>query len=173
VVNNPQADDWVTVGHIAAVYGVKGWVKVRSYTEPFENVMHYQPWHLVNNKQTIIVEIDTFKHHAAGLVAHIVGCDDRDKAKLYTGLEIRVERSQLPKPKKGEYYWYQLEGLTVVTDKGVTLGKVDYLLETGSNDVLVVNGEDRERLIPYLPGKVVKNIDLDAAVITVDWDPEF
>jgi 16S rRNA processing protein RimM len=173
VVNNRQADEWVTVGHIAAVYGVKGWVKIRSYTEPLENVMHYQPWRLVNNKQTVIVEIDTFKHHAAGLVAHIVGCDDRDKAKLYTGLEIRVERSLLPKPKKGEFYWYQLEGLTVVTDTGVTLGKVDYLIETGSNDVLVVNGEDRERLIPYLPGSVIKSIDLEAAMMTVDWDPEF
>lgn len=136
--------------------------------------MHYQPWQMVINKQNVLVEIDAFKHHGgSGLVAHIVGCDDRDKAKLYTSVDIKVERQLLPPPEEGEYYWHQLEGLVVVTDRGVTLGKVDYLMETGSNDVLVVQGEDRQRLIPYLPDRVVKHIDLQAGTMTVDWDPEF
>lgn len=146
---------------------------MHSYTEPQENIMNYQPWQMVVNKQRINVQVDAIKHHGVGLVAHLVGCDDREEAKRYTGIDIEVARSQLPVPEAGEYYWHQLEGLEVVTDAGVNLGKVDYLLETGSNDVLVVMGQDRERLIPYLPDKVVKHIDLDAGVMTVDWDPEF
>lgn len=173
-MNSGENQELVTVGRITSVYGVKGWVKIHSYTEPLENVMLYQPWQLFINKRNVVVEIDAFKRHGGnGLVAHIVGCDDRDKARAYTSADINVPRQQLPLPEAGEYYWHQLQGLTVITDTGVTLGKVDYLMETGSNDVMMVKGEDRQRLIPYLPDQVIKQIDLDKGVITVDWDPEF
>jgi len=83
-----------------------------------------------------------------------------------------VPRSELPDPGPDSFYWTDLEGLTVRTVAGVELGVVDHLLETGANDVLVLKGE-RERLIPYVRGAVVTDVDLEQGVITVDWDPEF
>ena len=71
----------------------------------------------------------------------------------------------------GEYYWHQLEGLEVVNLSGENLGKVDRLLETGANDVLVLKGE-QERLVPYTPGVVVE-VDLDKGRIQVDWEKDY
>jgi 16S rRNA processing protein RimM len=88
------------------------------------------------------------------------------------GAEIAVEREQLPETGPEEYYWTDLEGLSVVCQDGTELGRIDHLMETGANDVLVVIGE-RERLIPYIPGQVIKSVDLENGRMVVDWDPEF
>jgi 16S rRNA processing protein RimM len=119
-------------------------------------------------------EIDSAQGHeqGKGMVAKLSGCDDRDAAVALVGAEIRIPRSALPKPKRGEFYWADLEGLDVVTVDGAPLGKVSHLFATGANDVLVVSGE-RERLIPYVTGQFVKKVDLDAGCITVDWDEDF
>jgi 16S rRNA processing protein RimM len=95
-----------------------------------------------------------------------------EQAESLCGWTISIARSQLPEPEKDEYYWSDLVGLAVVTTTGVSLGVVDHLLETGANDVLVVQGES-ERLIPFIQGSVVKKIDLVAGLIDVDWDPDF
>ena len=110
--------------------------------------------------------------HGKGLVARLEGVDDRDTAHSLKGFDIAVNRDQLPKTTEGEYYWVDLEGLDVRTIEGVALGKVDYLFETGANDVLVVKG-DRERLVPYISDQVIKSVDLQKALIVVDWDPDF
>ena len=91
---------------------------------------------------------------------------------LLMGSEIGIRRDQLPAPEPGEYYWSDLQGLEVVTEKGESLGRVDHLIETGANDVLVVKG-DRERLIPFVMQQVVTRVDLDAGTIQVDWDKDF
>lgn len=111
------------------------------------------------------------------MIAHIKGVDDRDSAELLRGCDIAVPLSELPALDEGEYYWHQLEGLTVVS-RGSVLGRVDHLMETGSNDVLVVKPcegsvDRRERLIPWVRGQYVISVDLERAVIEVDWDPEF
>lgn len=162
----------VVVGKIAALYGVRGWVKVFSHTDPRDNILRYQPW-LVN----ISGAWQTLEHaegriHQQGIVARLDGYDDRDSASALLGCEIAVRPEQLAVLSRGEYYWSELIGLKVVTTEGVSLGVVEKLLETGSNDVLVVQGE-RERLLPYLPGSVVIDVDKAAGVMRVDWDPEF
>jgi 16S rRNA processing protein RimM len=127
------------------------------------------------------VEIDEARPHGKSYIAHIKGVDDRDQAALYTGVEIAVESSQLPALEDGEYYWRDLEGLVVITEYGgreQRLGRVARLMETGANDVLVVAADEqsidqRERLIPYLPGQFVKVVDLAGGELRVDWDPEF
>jgi 16S rRNA processing protein RimM len=106
------------------------------------------------------------------LVAAIPDCVDRDRAAALVGAEIWVERGRLPRAKPGEFYWCDLEGLEVVNEAGIVLGTVSHLFATGANDVLVVKGE-RERLIPYVPGEVVKQVDLEAQRMRVDWDAEF
>lgn len=169
--------DPVTVGRITTVHGVRGWVKVHSFTEPEDNIVSYRHWWLKMPEGWLQLEIDQHRGSAKGLLVHLKGVDDRDVARLYCQRDIVVEKAEMPELAAGEYYWHQLEGLSVVTTEGVRLGRVDKLMETGANDVLVVVGDadslDRqERLIPYVE-QFVLDVDLNARQIEVDWDPEF
>lgn len=171
------------LGQITSVYGVQGWVKVYSYTEPRENIFQYSNWTLVDgrspSREPRKVRLVTGKPHGKTLVARLEGIEDRDQAASLCGLDIRVETSELPPLGEGEYYWYQLQGLRVRTaDEGHDLGVVDHLIETGSNDVLVVRADaasmdGRERLIPFLPDEIIRSVNLEDGVLEADWDPEF
>ncbi len=164
--------DYLVIGKISGVFGVKGWVKIFSYTEPRDNILNYKTWLLRKGSELQSCTLVTGQAHSKGVVAKLVNTDDRDAAALLIGWEILIERTQLPPPAPDEYYWADLEGLEVETTQGVVLGVVDYLLETGANDVLVVKGE-RERLIPFLRKQTIITVDLDHGKIVVDWDPEF
>lgn len=160
------------MGHVAGVYGVRGWIKVISDAEPRERLLEYSPWLLkVGNEWKAYMPLDG-SLHGKGLVARLEGVGDREQAEALRGARIAVERTQLEPLPAGEYYWADLLGLRVVTNEGAELGRVIRLLETGANDVLVVQGE-RERLIPFLRPQVVSAIDLTAGTLVVDWDPEF
>lgn len=164
--------DRVDMGHVAGVYGVRGWIKVISDAEPRERLLDYSPWLLkVGNEWKAYMPLDG-SLHGKGLVARLEGVGDREQAEALRGARIAVERTQLEPLPAGEYYWADLLGLRVVTNEGTELGRVIRLLETGANDVLVVQGE-RERLIPFLRPQVVSAIDLTAGTLVVDWDPEF
>jgi 16S rRNA processing protein RimM len=160
------------VGKVSGVFGVKGWVKVYSFTEPREGIYEYSPWWIYQKGQWREVEVEAGQRNDKLIIVKLKGVDDRDQAQLLTGAKIAVDPQQLEALDDGQYYWRQIEGLRVVTTDGVELGKVDHLLETGANDVMVVKG-DRERLIPFTQGHAVQKVDLAAGVITVDWDPEF
>jgi 16S rRNA processing protein RimM len=162
----------VVIGKINGVFGVQGQVKVYSYTGPRENILTYDPWLIGSGDCWEPYEVVSGKVQGKGLVAKLKGCDDRDRAQMLVGKEIAIEKSQLADTRPGEYYWSDLEGLSVLTLDQKPLGTVSHLFETGSNDVLVVKG-DREYLIPYIQGQVVIEIDLDAGQMIVDWDPEF
>ncbi len=162
----------VELGKIAGHFGVKGWVKVKSYTRPIENILAYREWRLTDEKECVDVRLMEGRPHGQGLIAKLQHISSRDLANELIGKTVSVERSELPEQDSGSYYWMDLEGLEVVTESGQSLGKVDYLLETGANDVLVIAG-DVERLVPFVVGEYIKAVDLDAGVITVDWDPEF
>ena len=162
----------IVVGKITGVFGVKGWVKVFSYTEPRDNILNYSPWILTKNNETREIQVVTGKRQGKTIVAQLDGINDRDAAAMQCGWSISIDYKQLPAVQEDEYYWADLVGLKVTTVDGIDLGRVDYLLETGANDVLVVTG-DKERLIPFLQGSTIIGIDLEGGVITVDWDPEF
>lgn len=165
-----SADNKLALGYISAVHGVKGWVKVHSWTRPMEAILKYQPWLLGEEKKP--VKIIDGRKQGKGLAALLPGYDDREQAVALVGQQIFVSREQMPPTEKNEYYWSDLEGLEVRTTKGEKLGRVDRLMETGANDVLVVSG-DRERLIPFVQGQYVTRVDLEVELIEVDWDPEF
>ena len=160
------------MGRILAPYGVKGWVKVVTFTEAPENLLAYSPWHLLLNGCWQVAEVLDGREHGKGLVVHLAGCEDRDSAAGFGGTDIGVYRSQLPAPAADEYYWSDLVGLQVFTLQDTLLGVVDHLIETGANDVLVIRGE-REHLVPFVREQVIKSIDLETGVIRVDWDPDF
>lgn len=170
-------DDYVEVGRISGIYGVKGWVKVYSYTRPRQNILNYSPWYIKQGKTCRPVELEAGRVHGEGIVAHLAGCDDRDVARDLLKAEILIRRQQLPELDEG-YYWADLIDCQVKTQDGIDLGQVVQMLETGANDVLVVQqkiaGSDtRERLIPFILEDVILSVDIAGKVITVDWDPEF
>lgn len=162
----------IILGKVASAYGIKGWLKIVSYTEPLENILDYKPWQLVKGQQSKEVILANSKIHNNGLIVQFVGCNDRDIASSFTGAEITVNRDQLPPLPPGEYYWSDLEGMEVLTTNNYSLGKVQEVLATGANDVLVVQGEKR-RLLPFLLNQVVLEVNLATKTIRVDWDPEF
>lgn len=160
----------VVLGRIVGVYGVRGWVKVLSETDPREGILSYSPWFIGGGERPR--KVLEGRRHGKGLVARIEGCDDRDQAAALVEQEIAVTRDRLPPAGADEFYWTDLEGLEVWTCEGTCLGRVDHLFSTGVNDVLVVAGE-RERLIPFAWDDVVRSVDFGQGRIEVDWDPEF
>jgi 16S rRNA processing protein RimM len=165
------------VGRITGCFGVQGWLRIHSFTEPMENFLSYGQWHIKRQGGFEAVEFDRGKRQGKGLVAHMVGVDDRTLAESLKGLVVAIPEGALPQLEDGDYYWRDLKGLRVWCQNGnekVLLGEVDYLLETGANDVLVVKAcdgsfDERERLIPYLLGDTVIRIDIQESVIEVDW----
>ncbi|MEY4685489.1 MAG: ribosome maturation factor RimM [Pseudomonadota bacterium] len=162
----------VLVGEIVAPFGVKGWVKVRSFTDPPANILKYVPWTLTQGEREQPVVVLEGRLQGTVVAARLEGVEDRDQAIALRGMKVTVPRGVFPRAPKGHYYWADLVGLRVYTVDAIDLGVVTGLLETGANDVLEVKG-DRERLIPFVMGPYVKEVDLDAGRITVDWDPEF
>jgi 16S rRNA processing protein RimM len=173
--------DLLNVGRITSVFGIKGWVKVHSQTEPPENIFNYQPWYLKTAHGVKSIELADWRAHGKGFVAQIVGVDDRNAAELLCPVDIAIEKDKLSALDDGEFYWHQLEGLRVISrfsDQSYDFGIVKKILPTGANDVLVVVGDEQsidqsERLIPYVPDQFVNDVDLTNGVMTVDWDPEF
>lgn len=160
----------VMVGRVVGLFGVRGWLKVYSYTRPREAVLSYRPWQLRIDDAWHTRAVAEGRLHGRGVIARLAGCEDRDAAAALVGADIAIDISQLPPRAEGEYYWAELEGLRVVNLAGQALGRVSHLFETGANDVLVVQ-DGRERLIPF--GKdIVRDVDLEAGVIRVDWNAE-
>jgi 16S rRNA processing protein RimM len=163
--------DVIVIGRIAGLFGVKGWVKVYSYSRPREAILEHNIWQLKLVSGWRKFEVAEGRMQGAGVIARLEEITDRNVAAALVGADIAIERSQLAPLKQGEHYWADLEGLKVVNLGGVELGTVSHLIETGANDVMVVQGE-RERLIPYI-ADVIREVDVPRGVIRVDWDEDF
>ncbi len=171
-----QASDTIIVGKIGAPYGVKGWVKINSYTETPAGIFDYSPWQLGDNQTA---EVDQWRPHGKSLVAKLVGIDNRDDAERIKNLDINIAAQQLPELGDEEYYWRELTGMQVVTTQGYDLGVVKDVFNTGANDVLQVKSRSndafgqKERLLPFVFDSVVLSVNKADKVIEVDWDPGF
>jgi 16S rRNA processing protein RimM len=163
----------VALGKVSGVFGVKGWVKVHSFTDPREGIVEYGSWQILQKGQWREVELEGGSRQAKTVIAKIKGIDDRDEAMLLMGSKIAIRSDQLADLGENEYYWHDLEGLQVINTEGIDLGKVSQMMETGANDVMVVVEGDKERLIPFTVNHTVQKVDQDAGVITVDWDADF
>ncbi len=187
-----EASEKVLLGRITGVYGVKGWLKVFSYTDPMEAIVDYSPWYIRAEKRKqspwTKVKLEAGKRHAKTVVVKLEHCNNRDEAMAYIGTEIAIEKQQLAALKgKNEYYWRDLIGMRVINQQHIELGRVKSLLETGANDVLVVVAEEgtddrpkagteaeiKERLIPWTLGNAIITVDQEQGVIEVDWDADF
>ncbi len=175
---NDTKDSWTQVGSIVGVYGVKGFVKVFSYTEPPAQILDYAPWQVRQVSNVSTVDLEASRHQDKKIQVRLKGDTDRDQAESWVGASIWVQKDRFPKLEDTEFYWHQLIGLSVINLQGDHFGDVVQIVETGANDVLIVQGTehslDREqRLIPYVDGHIVQRIDLEAGEIVVDWQKDY
>lgn len=164
-----SADQKILVGRISGLFGVQGWVKIFSYTQPRENVINYNPWHIKRANLWKRTEVITGRRQAKTLIVKLQGIDDRRQAADLLGADVAIDQRQLERLSDGDYYWVQLIGLKVMNLRGLRLGVVERLMETGAQDVLVVKG-DSSILIPFARESIVREIDLDKGYIVVDWE---
>jgi len=163
----------VIMGRIAAAHGIRGWVKIQPYTEYLDSLLDFRTWWIGREGGPWReVKVQQCEAHSKTLAAQLPDCEDRTAAEKLKGLYVAVPRSNLPQQKENEYYWSDLIGLSVVNESGLRLGIVEYLLETGANQVLSVSGEEGVILIPFV-SNAVKRVDLDSKTIHVDWDLDY
>ncbi|MFT5394825.1 MAG: 16S rRNA processing protein RimM [Gammaproteobacteria bacterium] len=168
-----ENEDPILVGRIGGVYGVRGWLKIESYTRPKENIFTYFPWLIHVDSSWKEVDIEEFQQRGNGrLLVKMTGIDTPEEAREYVHCELAVTQGKLPELSKGEYYWHDLIGLEVFNQDEINLGKVKNIVETGANDVLVIKkgGENKVKtLIPLVMDVFVKRVDLIGKTIHVDW----
>lgn len=184
----PRAERRVTLGRIAGVYGVKGWVKVVSSTRPEAGILRYPRWWLsrAGGAEGYEARLMEGRVHGAGLVALLSRSDgtaieDRDEAARLVGAEIAVPRSALPPTKADEVYLIDLVGLAVTSVEGEPLGTVESVTSNGAQDVLVLrdaakldeDGKSVQRLIPFVRGPIIESVSLDANRIVAHWSPDW
>lgn len=163
------ADRHIIVGKISGVYGLRGWLKVLSYTRPKENILGYSPWFLEGDGGRRKFAVDAGRVQGKRLLANLAGVVDREIAQALVDADVAVARRQLPALEAGHYYWCDLIGLGVVNRQNIVLGKVVDMTETGAHDVLIIKG-DKQWLIPYIRGVYIIDVDLQQGRIIVDWE---
>lgn len=172
-----QSTDYILLGNISGVHGLKGWLKVFSHTSPRLKIAEYPQWFLKKgNEDWKAHKVISGREQGKNIIVRLEGINDRSDVEALIGFEVAIKNEQLEPLSNGEYYWRDLLGLSVKTIAGADLGKLDWIFNSGSNDVLVVkdDGVDKkERLLPFLFDKVVISIDLEKSLMIVDWDPEF
>lgn len=162
----------VVMGRVAIPYGVKGWVKIQPFTESVDSLLDYPEWWMGDEARWQLCEVEEVGVHGKSVIAKFAGCDDRTAAFALKGKEIAVPREDLPETDDDEYYWSDLVGLEVENLQQQPFGKIKEVFATGANDVLVVQGEGKERLIPFT-NEVIRQVDLAAGRMQVDWDADF
>lgn len=169
---NMTKQSYLTVGKIGSTYGVRGWLKIQTYLEVGTDLLEYKRWYLSSGKNDLnLIEVEDGRLHGKTLIVKFFNINSPEEARLLTGKTIYLDRSQLPQLQENEYYWSDLVGLTVIDQHQQVLGTVIYLLETGSNDVLVIkHANQKEYAIPFLLKDVILNIDLDKREIRVNWE---
>ncbi len=176
----------VVMGKITTAFGIQGWVRIYSYTDKPSDIFDYKPW-LINSKRGWQqIKVLKWKNQSKGLVALLENCDDRDKALALRQVEIAVPAEAIQTQHEGEHLWRDLIGCRVINQQKQDLGLVTKMMETGANDVLVLDIDERalvlktskgealkERLVPYVPKEVILKVDVDNKLITVEWPGDF
>ena len=163
------------MGRVTAPFGIKGWLKIYALTAQIGNLQNYPVWWLGHDDDWRDMRVISARIHGNTLIAQLEGVADRDGAAVMKGWQVAVPREQLPGAAENEFYWADLIGLRVVNAEQHEFGRVARILQTGANDVLVVEGSNKnehETLIPFI-ASAIKQVDLAAGVISVDWGRDY
>lgn len=165
----------VIIGQIGAPHGVKGWIHVRSFTEPSNNLKNFSEWNLFlrDQKNSKVLKVEEIREHSNHFIVKLKDIEDRDTAASFTNCKIAIERDTLPKLNDKEYYLADLLGMSVYNEaeNGQLIGVVTDFFETAASDILVIKGE-KEYLIPCVLGEHIVDICLNKKEIRVTWNVE-
>lgn len=164
-----KESNWVVLGRLGRPQGLRGLIRVISFTEPESNILDYLPWHIQKNGHWVPIHIDNFQTQNQTILVKIEGYTEREAVAELTNCNIAVLREQLPKLPEGDFYWHELQNMMVQNKEGAILGQVVDIMPTGTHEVLVIQGE-KQHLIPYVPDIYIVKVDSVQRQITVDWD---
>lgn len=168
----PAAEDRiVTLGKIVGSFGVKGWIKVHSYTDPLANILDYEVWQLRGNAGWSPCLLQDGRETDKGIQAKVEGIENPEDARLRVGTEIGVWRSEMPATEKGEFYWSDLEGLEAFNLDGELLGRIDHFRTTPAGTIVVIQGK-KELWVPFVKERIAKVAIADGRVV-LDWPLEW
>jgi 16S rRNA processing protein RimM len=167
-----KEENIIVLAKIGKPFGLKGFLKVHSYTNPPESLLSYPALFLQSKQDWVPCEFEATEPKTTHLRVKFAGVNTPEAAQAFTNLLIGAPRSQLSSPAATEYYWADLEGLTVMTRDQIILGKVLYLMNVGASDLMVVKG-DQEHVIPFVLDEIVLKVDFDQKTILVNWNTEF
>lgn len=170
-----SSEEFVLVGKISGVFGVKGWMKIFSFTDPRKNILSYSPIYISRKGEWVEAKVAGGRVQGKGVVIGLVDVTDPDQVLPLIGSELAIKKEQLKPAGNGQFYWSELIGLTVTNLDDAVLGQVDSLFETGARDVLLVKDKAQkiERLIPFVMDEIVELVDLDKGIIRVDWELDY
>lgn len=167
----------ILIGKFSIPYGIKGWIKINSFSEKKENIFFYQPWYTKDSKKVKIINIKKWKKQYSSLIVQIENFNNRDEINFFKKKEIFIKSESLPEL-KNSYYWKDIINCKVLNKQNKYLGTVKKIIETGANDVLIVQYYTNKKLkiqcqeifIPFIDKKIIKNVDIINKIIMVDWD---
>ncbi|CAL1329494.1 ribosome maturation factor RimM [Candidatus Providencia siddallii] len=168
-----QPNNLIIVGKFGSPYSIKGWINFFSFTEKPKNIFYYKPWFIKQKNIWKPIPIENWKIFKKKIIIKLDEINDRNKAALFTNIKIFVDCNNFTKL-NNEYYWKDLIGCKVTTLTKHDIGIVKDIIETNSNDVLIIktnikNYKKKDILIPFLK-KIIIKIDIDLKLITIDWD---
>ena len=168
-----EDDKKIYLGKITGVHGIKGWLKIQSFSSPPENILNYPSWIINNQGEEELYSIEQGRKQNNKIVVKLEKIDDRNTAESLINSKIQILRSDLPKLSNENYYWSDLVGLSVLSSEEKVIGKIESLIETGANDVMVIiTLKDERILIPFVMHEIIKEVNVELNYIKIDWSIE-
>tara|TARA_B100000586_G_scaffold24388_1_gene16051 strand:+ start:112 stop:627 length:516 start_codon:yes stop_codon:yes gene_type:complete len=168
-----EDDKKIYLGKITGVHGIKGWLKIQSFSSPPENILNYPSWIITNKGEEDFYSIEQGRKQNNKIVVKLEKIDDRNTAESLINSKIQILRSDLPKLSNENYYWSDLVGLSVLNSEETVIGKIESLIETGANDVMVIiTLKDERILIPFVMHEIIKEVNVELSYIKIDWSIE-
>jgi len=165
-----EDDKKIYLGKITGVHGIKGWLKIQSFSSPPENILNYPSWIINNQGEEELYSIEQGRKQNNKIVVKLEKIDDRNTAESLINSKIQIQRSDLPKLSNENYYWSDLVGLSVLSSEEKVIGKIESLIETGANDVMVIiTLKDERILIPFVMHEIIKEVNVELNYIKIDW----
>jgi len=182
----PDLSECIVIGRFAAPYGVRGWLNITAFGGREDSFIENRAWWCAPDSEDLLkgnwrwLAADEIRRiRGGGIAAKLHGIDDREAAMEWRGGGIALPRELLPQPPEGEYYWYDLIGLSAVNEEGVTLGRIGGLMRTGAHDILRIVPEDGkdekqngEILVPFID-QYVLDVDIDGGAVRLHWPADW
>ncbi len=159
--------EYFEIGQIVNTFGIKGFVKVKPFTDDMERFEELKTILVVKNKEMIEMEIEEVKYQQYVVLLKLKGIEDINMAEKYKGCYIKIKREDTRKLPKDTYFIADLIGLNVYTEDGKLLGKVEDIYNNKSSDIYVIKDELGKQILLPSTKEIIKQIDIENEKIIV------